>query len=103
METRTVRGKLDYMQTIDFERHTPAMDMFSLGVMLFVMLTGHKPMKSEQARKLAYSKVQARDYSKMASWTWKRLSAPARELVLRLMERDPLKRLTAAQVLFRRS
>ena len=86
-----------HVQTIDFERHAPAMDMFSLGVLLFVMLTGHKPMKSEQARKLAYSKLEATEYPKMQSWGWKQLSQPARKLVLQLMERDPAQRITAAQ------
>lgn len=85
------------MQTIEFERHAPAMDMFSLGVLLFVMLTGHKPMKSEQARKLSYSSLQANEYPKMQSWGWKQLSQPAQKLVLQLMERNPAQRITAAQ------
>lgn len=85
------------MQTIEFERHAPAMDMFSLGVLLFVMLTGSKPMKSEQARKLSYSKLEASEYPKMQNWGWKQLSQPAKTLVLQLMERDPAIRITAAQ------
>lgn len=74
------------------------MDMYSLGVVLFVMLTGHKPMKSEEARTLAYSKYEADEYPKMDSWTWKRLSKQAQSLVLQLIERNPLKRLTAEDV-----
>lgn len=86
------------VQTIMGERHTPAMDMFSLGVILFVMLTGHKPMRSEQARSLAYAALQAHEYPRMASSSWRRRSEGARSLVLRLLERDPLKRITAKQV-----
>jgi serine/threonine protein kinase len=89
------------MQTIDYERHTPAMDMYALGVLLFVMLTGHKPMKSDQARKLSYSKLQAHEYPKMTNWTWRRLSKQSHMLVLQLLERNPAKRLTAEQVRFR--
>lgn len=85
------------MQIIDYERHTPAMDMFSLGVLLFVMLTGRKPMTSEQARTLTYSKMNAHEYPKMASWAWKRLSTDAQKLVLRLLELRPEKRITASQ------
>ena len=83
------------MQTIEYQRHTPAMDMYSLGVMLFVMLTGHKPMKSDEARNLSYSAYEANQYPKMANWTWKRLSKRAQSLVLQLIERNPSKRLTA--------
>lgn len=79
------------------------MDMFSLGVLLFVMLTGNKPMKSEQARKLSYSKLEAAEYPKMQNWSWKQLSQPARKLVLQLMERDPANRITAAQACSPRS
>jgi serine/threonine protein kinase len=86
------------LQTIDYERHTPSMDMFSLGVILFIMLTGHKPMTSEQAKNLAYSAFEAHEYPKMTAWTWKRLSSGAQSLVLRMLERDPLKRITARQV-----
>ena len=74
------------------------MDIYSLGVLLFVMLTGHKPMKSEEARNLTYHKYEAYDYPKMSSWTWKRLSKSAQSLVLALMERNPLKRLSADEV-----
>eukprot|EP00892_Ulva_mutabilis_P010378 jgi/Ulvmu1/7712/UM039_0018.1 len=103
-ESRSVKARLGspgFMapETIEFSRHAPAMDMFSLGVLLFVMLTGHKPMKSEQARKLSYSTLEANEYLKMQSWGWKQLSQPARSLVLQLMERDPSKRMTAAQAL----
>ena len=73
------------------------MDMFSLGVILFVLLTGHKPMRPEQARALAYTTLQAHEYPRMAGGAWRRLSDGARDLVLRLLDREPLRRISAKQ------
>lgn len=87
------------LQTIDFARHTPAMDVFALGVILFIMLTGQKPMKTEQAAKLSYCSLEADEYPRMASHSWTRLSTPAKDLVLRMLERTPAKRITAAEVI----
>lgn len=102
-ESRSVKARLGspgFMapEVIRYERHTPAMDIYSLGVLLFVMLTGHKPMRSEEAHKLAYDGYAAKDYPKMQTWTWKRLSRPAQDIVLRMLARDPQIRITAAEV-----
>jgi serine/threonine protein kinase len=86
------------VQTIDLERHTPAMDMFALGVILFIMLTGHKPMETGQAHKLEYSKIEADKYPRMNSSSWQRLSSPAKSLVLALLERKPEQRISAEAV-----
>lgn len=86
------------VQTIEFERHTPAMDVFALGVILFIMLTGHKPMKTEQASNLSYSTFEAHEYPRMTSHSWTRLSKPAKDLVLRMLEKNPTKRITASEV-----
>jgi serine/threonine protein kinase len=86
------------MQTIEFQRHTPAMDLFALGVILFIMLTGQKPMTTVQASELSYSSFEAHEYPRMTSKAWTRLSEPARDLVLRMLERIPTKRITAAEV-----
>lgn len=55
-------------------------------------------MKSDEAKSLAYSAFEAHEYPKMKSWTWKRLSPGAQDLVLRMLERDPAKRMTAKEV-----
>ena len=74
------------------------MDAFALGVILFIMLTGHKPMRTEQAAKLSYSSLEAHEYPRMSSHSWTRLSKPAKDLVLRMLERNPANRITACEV-----
>lgn len=41
--------------------HTPAMDMFSLGVVLFVMLVGRKPFNIGDAENLKYCDMDIKD------------------------------------------
>lgn len=50
-------------EVIEGGAHTPAMDMFSLGVMLFVMLAGCKPMTPHQECELDYSGLEAHQYA----------------------------------------
>jgi len=71
------------------------MDMFSLGVLLFVMLTGCKPLPSAVCSKLAYDKLETADYPGLQMPQFKRLSADARDLVLSLMQRRPQHRPSA--------
>lgn len=73
-------------------RHTPQMDMYSLGVLLFVMLTGCKPIPSAICTKLSYDRLETTDYPGVKMQQFRRLSAPARELVLALMARRPADR-----------
>lgn len=41
--------------------HTPAMDMFSLGVVLFIMLVGRKPFNIGDAANLKYCDMDIKD------------------------------------------
>ena len=41
--------------------HTPAMDVFSLGVVLFIMLVGRKPFSVRQCEDLSYAHLQLAD------------------------------------------
>lgn len=73
-------------------RHTPQMDMYSVGVLLFVMLTGCKPIPSAICTKLSYDRLETADYPGVKMQQFRRLSTPARELVLSLMARRPADR-----------
>eukprot|EP00892_Ulva_mutabilis_P001085 jgi/Ulvmu1/10978/UM007_0157.1 len=87
-------GSPGYMspEAIRGHRHTPQMDMYSLGVLLFVMLTGCKPIPSAICTKLSYDRLETADYPGVKMQQFRRLSAPARELVLALMARRPADR-----------
>ena len=48
-------------ETVHDGAHTPAMDMFSLGVVLFIMLVGRKPFNIGQSENLAYCDMDIKD------------------------------------------
>lgn len=75
------------------------MDMFSLGVLLFVMLTGCKPIPSAVCTKLCYDRMDTSDFPGVKMSQFRRLSAPARDLTLALMARRPASRPSAMAVL----
>lgn len=43
------------------EDHTPAMDVFSLGIVLFIMLVGRKPFNIKECENLTYCNINIRD------------------------------------------
>ena len=79
--------------------HTPAMDIWSLGVILFVMLCGRMPYSHMQIETLQYPQIDFRMSPGYKSPRFRGLSRPARHLVMRLLERDPRERATADEVL----
>ena len=42
-------------EVVQKQPHTPAMDVFSLGVVLFIMLVGRKPFSVKQCEDLSYA------------------------------------------------
>lgn len=43
------------------QEHTPAMDVFSLGVVLFIMLVGRKPFNIKECENLTYCNLNLMD------------------------------------------
>ncbi|GMF38101.1 unnamed protein product [Phytophthora fragariaefolia] len=66
-------------------------DMWSVGIIIFEMLTGYQPFYPPHAC--------IDENADFSDRVWKTISADAKELVQRLLERDPTKRLTAAEAL----
>ena len=48
-------------EIIMHEPHTPAMDIFSLGIVLFIMLVGRKPFNIKDIEHLAYCNMDLHD------------------------------------------
>ncbi|GFR39751.1 hypothetical protein Agub_g235, partial [Astrephomene gubernaculifera] len=79
--------------------HTFAMDVYSLGVLLFVMLTGRKPWPLREVRSLQYARSRIAQAPGLQDASFRSLSAPARELLLAMLADDPRVRPTCAQVM----
>jgi len=85
-------GTPSYMAPEIVRKHDyegPPVDMWALGVLLFVMLTGVFPFKGITESDL-YSKIQRGSYRMPES-----LSKEAKRVIARLLETDPKKRITA--------
>lgn len=79
--------------------HTPAMDVYSLGVLLFIMLVGRKPYNFDDCESLRYAYRSLQDAPGLKDPRWLDLSPDAKHLLMGLLASDPGRRLTSAQVL----
>ena len=48
-------------EIIMHENHGPAMDVFSLGIVLFIMLVGRKPFNIKECENLTYCNIDIKD------------------------------------------
>jgi calcium-dependent protein kinase len=72
-------------------------DMWSLGVILYILLSGMPPFYGDTEE--AIFKMILRGQVDLVTPPWPEISAPAKDLVLKLLNRDPSARLTAQQAL----
>eukprot|EP00775_Hariotina_reticulata_P011223 gene11221-11372_t len=84
------------------EPHSPAMDVYSLGVLLFIMLVGRKPWGAQHSHTLEYAVQQSDDAPGLADPAYQGLSPAAKELLIWMLKETPLERPTAQQVLHHR-
>ncbi|KAL3154387.1 hypothetical protein ABBQ32_013863 [Trebouxia sp. C0010 RCD-2024] len=86
-------------EIITGEPHTYAMDVFAVGVILFVLLVGRKPFNIADSESLNYCAMKLADCPGIKDPRWGTLSEEAQELVMGLLNYDPNERLTAQQAL----
>ena len=60
-------GRAGYVapEVIKRGSHTPALDMYALGIVLFLAITGHRPMTAKEANMLKYADLEAHEYPNM--------------------------------------
>jgi len=75
------------------------MDVYSLGVLLFVMLVGRKPWDAQRSHTLAYAVQPTCEAPGLGDPVYINLSAPAKQLLLWMLAEDPSRRPTAQQLL----
>lgn len=75
------------------------MDIYSCGVLLFIMLVGRKPFNFSQCQELEYALLSLSKAPGLLDPRWRALSPAAKDLLMGMLRFDPAKRLTAAQVL----
>lgn len=77
--------------------YTPQCDMWSVGVILYILLCGYPPFQHEQQNKL-FKQILKADFHFHSPW-WDKVSAEAKDMVSRLLVVDPSKRLTPQEAM----
>lgn len=77
------------------EGYRNQVDMFSAGVTLYLMLCGYEPFYGETEKELIYANKKGKvDFPKNE---WRKISSKAKDLVSRMLEADPEKRISAKE------
>ncbi|KAJ8029482.1 Calcium/calmodulin-dependent protein kinase type IV [Holothuria leucospilota] len=97
---KTVCGTPGYCapEVLYGKTYGPEVDMWSIGVITYILLCGFEPFYDERGDSYVYRKILKADYEFISPW-WDPVSLSARDFINKLLIADPRKRLTAKQAL----
>ncbi|XP_030640876.1 calcium/calmodulin-dependent protein kinase type IV [Chanos chanos] len=97
---RTVCGTPGYCapEILRGNAYGPEVDMWSVGVILYILLCGFEPFFDPRGDQYMYSRILNCDYEFVSPW-WDEVSLNAKDLVSKLIVLDPQKRLSVQQAL----
>jgi serine/threonine protein kinase len=86
-------------EVADHKPHTPKMDVYSMGALLFMLLTGKMPHGEEASHAVTYVKTPITKALHWRDGTIDKVSSNAKDLMSRMMDQNPSKRPTMEEVL----
>ncbi|XP_071845585.1 calcium/calmodulin-dependent protein kinase type IV-like [Apostichopus japonicus] len=97
---KTVCGTPGYCapEVLYGKNYGPEVDMWSIGVITYILLCGFEPFYDERGDSHVYRKIMRADYEFISPW-WDPVSLSARDFINKLLIVSPKKRLTAKQAL----
>ncbi|KAK1805807.1 hypothetical protein P4O66_012856 [Electrophorus voltai] len=100
MTMKTVCGTPGYCapEILRGNSYGPEVDMWSVGVILYILLCGFEPFFDPRGDQYMYSRILNCDYEFVSPW-WDEVSLNAKDLVSKLIVLDPRKRLNVRQAL----
>ncbi|XVE94502.1 hypothetical protein REPUB_Repub02eG0014100 [Reevesia pubescens] len=78
-------------------RYGKEIDVWSAGVILYILLRGEPPFWGETEEEICKAVLEGN--LDLKSWPWPSISEGAKDLIRKMLARDPKKRITAAQAL----
>nr|XP_027199733.1 death-associated protein kinase related-like [Dermatophagoides pteronyssinus] len=98
-EVREIMGTVDYMppEILQYEPISLASDMWSLGIVTYVLLSGHSPFGGDDKQQ-TYSNITSSDLE-FPDKLFGHISDDAKNFIRKLLNRDPKKRLNCEECL----
>lgn len=78
--------------------YSKAVDMWSVGVITYILLCGFEPFYDDRGDTAIYKKILRADYAFISPW-WDDISLSAQDFISKLLVTDPNKRLSANQAM----
>ncbi|KAG6853832.1 hypothetical protein C0991_000946 [Blastosporella zonata] len=96
-QLHTLAGSLGYVapEVLNLEGHGKPVDIWSTGIITYVLLCGYSPFRSDDVKILKRETTEAK--IEFQDRYWKNISSQAKDFIKRLLHPDPAKRPTAAE------